>query len=208
MFHPSLQEIQPWFLHIPEHSCYWRTHTDLPYYTFNNIKCHIFQHVISFSFILFHMMYLVVAVNVIYLIPGYVLLNTLRPTANGRYYADHIFKRIYSMNKFRFFVTISLKFVSRVHIDDKSPFIQVISWHSICNKSHCQVMMTQFTNAYVRQRASMSLNTADTHLNTKVCPLEFTGCSPNAQTEWLLNSSCTHNLVWIYLCQTKIRGQL
>ena len=47
-------------------------------------------------------------------------------------------------------IKISLKFVSKGAIDNKSAMVQVMSWHRKGDKSLPVSMLTQFTDAYVR----------------------------------------------------------
>ena len=47
-------------------------------------------------------------------------------------------------------VYISLKFVSRDLIDDKSALVQVMAWRQTGDKPSPEPMMTQFTDAYMR----------------------------------------------------------
>ena len=47
-------------------------------------------------------------------------------------------------------IKISLKFVPKGAIDNKSAMVQVMSWHRKGDKSLPVSMLTQFTDAYVR----------------------------------------------------------
>ena len=47
-------------------------------------------------------------------------------------------------------IQISLKFVPKGPIDDKSAFVQVMAWRRTGNKPLPEPMLTQFTNVYMR----------------------------------------------------------
>ena len=47
-------------------------------------------------------------------------------------------------------IRISMKFVPKGPIDNKSVLVQVIAWHRTGDKPLSEPMLTQFTDAYVR----------------------------------------------------------
>ena len=47
-------------------------------------------------------------------------------------------------------MTISLKFVPKGPIDNKSALVQVVAWHRTGEKPLPESMLTQFTDAYIR----------------------------------------------------------
>ena len=53
-----------------------------------------------------------------------------------------------------YFIEISLMFVPKGPIDNKSSSIQIMTWRLIGAKPLYGSMMTQYTNVYVRLRAS------------------------------------------------------
>ena len=53
---------------------------------------------------------------------------------NGRHFADNIFKCIFLNEKFCTWIQISLKFVFKVPIDNKSALVQVMAWGWIGSK--------------------------------------------------------------------------
>ena len=55
-------------------------------------------------------------------------LTHLSPGQNGRHFADDIFKCIFMNEKFGILIPISLKFVSKGPIDNKSSLVQVMGW--------------------------------------------------------------------------------
>ena len=54
--------------------------------------------------------------------------TTLRPSQNGRHFADAIFKRIISTENVSISLKISLKFVSKVQINKIPALIQIMAW--------------------------------------------------------------------------------
>ena len=58
--------------------------------------------------------------------PGF--LNSLLPGQNGHHFADDIFTCILMNEKFCILIRISLKFVPKGPIDDKSAVVQVMAW--------------------------------------------------------------------------------
>ena len=63
--------------------------------------------------------------------------------------ADDIFKRIFVNENIRISIQISLKFVPKSLIDNKSALVQVMAWRRIGDKPFTEAMMTQFTDAYM-----------------------------------------------------------
>ena len=69
------------------------------------------------------------------------LLNTLRPSQNGQYFADNIFKCIFLNEKFWISIEISLKFVPKGPINNKPPLVQIMAWCWTGNKTLSEPMM-------------------------------------------------------------------
>ena len=64
---------------------------------------------------------------------------------------DDIFKSIFNENVW-ISITISLKFVPKSPIDYKSAMVQVMAnWHRTGEKPLPKSMLTQFTDAYIRE---------------------------------------------------------
>ena len=61
--------------------------------------------------------------------------------------ADEFFKRIFLNENDRFPIRVSLTFVPRSPIDDKSALVQVIAWRRIGDKPLPEPMVAQFTDA-------------------------------------------------------------
>ena len=62
-----------------------------------------------------------------------------------------IFSNAFSwMKNFVFFVLISLKFVPKGPIDNKSVLVKVMAWRRIGDKPLCETMFTRFSDAYMR----------------------------------------------------------
>ena len=64
--------------------------------------------------------------------------------------ADDIFKCNFLNQNDKIPVQISLKFVSRIPIDNKPALVQVMAWRRIGDKLLPEPMMTQFTDSYMR----------------------------------------------------------
>ena len=62
---------------------------------------------------------------------------------------DGIFKSIFNENVW-ISITISLKFIPKGPIDNKSALVQVVAWHRTGEKPLPESMLTQFTDAYIR----------------------------------------------------------
>ena len=54
--------------------------------------------------------------------------NTLRPRQNGLHFADDIFERIFVNENVRISVTIPLKFIPNVPINNISALVQIMAW--------------------------------------------------------------------------------
>ena len=63
--------------------------------------------------------------------------------------SDKIFKRIFLNENFRILIRISLKFVSKGPIDNKSALVQVMAWRQTGDKPLPEAVMIQFTDAYM-----------------------------------------------------------
>ena len=64
--------------------------------------------------------------------------------------ADDNFKCIFLNENDRILIRISLKFVARSPIDDKPALVQVMAWCRTGDKSLPELMLIQFTEAYMR----------------------------------------------------------
>ena len=76
--------------------------------------------------------------------------NSSLPGQNGHRFADDIFKCIFFNENFCVVIRISLKFVPKVPIYNKSASVQVMAWHRTGAKPLLEPMLTQFTDAYRR----------------------------------------------------------
>ena len=68
-------------------------------------------------------------------------LNTLRPSQNDRNFADDIFKCNFLNEDARISLTISLKFVPEVRINNIPALIQIMAWRRPGDKSLSVPMM-------------------------------------------------------------------
>ena len=68
-------------------------------------------------------------------------LNTLRPTQNGRHFADDIFKYIFLNENVWISLKISLKFVPRVQINNIPALVQIMAWRRPGDKPLSEPMM-------------------------------------------------------------------
>ena len=64
--------------------------------------------------------------------------------------ADDNFKCIFFNENDRIFIRISLKFVPRSPIDTKPALVQVMAWRRTGDKPLPELVLTQFTDAYMR----------------------------------------------------------
>ena len=64
--------------------------------------------------------------------------------------ADDNFKCIFLNEDDRIPIQISLKFVPRSPIDNKQALVQAMAWHRTGDKPLPELMLTQFTDAYMR----------------------------------------------------------
>ena len=64
--------------------------------------------------------------------------------------ADNIFKCIFLNKNDRIPIQLSLKFVPRSSIDNKPALVQVMAWCRTGDKPLPELMMTLFTDAYMR----------------------------------------------------------
>ena len=65
--------------------------------------------------------------------------------------ADDIFKRIFINEDVRISIQISLQSVPKGSIDKKPALVQVMAWRRTGDKPLPETMLTQFTDAYMRQ---------------------------------------------------------
>ena len=70
-------------------------------------------------------------------------LNTLRPGQNGRNFADDIFKCIFLRENARISLDISLKFVSKVRINNIPAFVQIMARRRPGDKPLSEPMMVR-----------------------------------------------------------------
>ena len=70
-------------------------------------------------------------------------------------YADDIFKCTFVSENLHILIKISLKFVLKGPIDDKSSLVKVMAWCWISTKPLPGTMMSQLTDQYTRHQASM-----------------------------------------------------
>ena len=76
--------------------------------------------------------------------------NSSPPGQNGCHFADNCFKLTFVNEKFCIWIRISVKFVPKSQVDNKSAKVQVMTWCWIGNKPLPKRVLTQFTNAYMR----------------------------------------------------------
>ena len=73
--------------------------------------------------------------------------NTLRPRQNGRHFPDGIFKCIFLNENVWSSIGISLKFLSRVPIDNKPALVQIMAWRRPGDKPLSEPMMTSLNES-------------------------------------------------------------
>ena len=65
-------------------------------------------------------------------------------------FADDIFKCIFMNEKFCISIRISLQFVPKGSLDNKSVLVQVMAWRRTGDKPLPMPILVQFTDAYMR----------------------------------------------------------
>ena len=81
---------------------------------------------------------------------SYSLLTHLSLNKMAAILADDIFKCIFLNKIFRISIKISLKFVPKVPLYNKSALVQVMAWRRTGDKPLPKPMLTQFTDVYMR----------------------------------------------------------
>ena len=77
-------------------------------------------------------------------------INSSAPGQNGHHFADDNFSWIFLNENVRISIKISLKFVPKGPIDNKSALVQVMAWRRTGDKPLPEPVLTQFTDAYMR----------------------------------------------------------
>ena len=80
------------------------------------------------------------------------LVNSSTPGQNGRQFADDIFKCVFMNEKFCILIQVSLKSVLKGPIDNTIAF-RVMAWCRTGHKPLPELMLTRFTDAYMRHDA-------------------------------------------------------
>ena len=75
---------------------------------------------------------------------------------NGRHFTDDILKCISVNGTYNILIRISLKFVSKGPINNILALFQMMAWRRSGDKSWSETMLTQFTDAYMRQLWQLS----------------------------------------------------
>ena len=83
-------------------------------------------------------------------------INSAPHGQNGRHFADDIFNCVFLNENIGISIQISLKFVPKGPIDNKSAFVQVMARHRTGDNPLPEPMLTQFTDAYMRHKGEMS----------------------------------------------------
>ena len=69
---------------------------------------------------------------------------------------DDTFMSIFMNEKFGILILISLKFVPKVPIHNKTALVQVMSWHRTGDKPLYEPLLTHLIEAYMRHLGEMS----------------------------------------------------
>ena len=77
-------------------------------------------------------------------------MNSFPPRQNERQYADDSFKCIFMNEKFCISIQISLKVVPNGLINNELALVQVMAWRRTGDKPLTELLLTQFTEAYMR----------------------------------------------------------
>ena len=90
------------------------------------------------------------------------------PGQNGRHFAADISKCIFMNEMFCIWIRISMKFVPKRPIDNKSALVQVMAWRRTGDKPLPEPMLTQFTDTYMQHKGEMYV------VHSKdICPLDL-----------------------------------
>ena len=87
---------------------------------------------------------------------GISLVNILRPIQNDSHFPDDIFKCIFLNENVWISIRISLKFVSKIPIDNKAELVQIMVWCLTGDKLLSEPMMAYYTDTYMHHSASRS----------------------------------------------------
>ena len=69
------------------------------------------------------------------------MINTLRPSQNGRHFADDTFNRIFVNENVRISIKFSLKFVPKGQINNIPALVQIMAWrHYKCSSIFFNLM--------------------------------------------------------------------
>ena len=82
--------------------------------------------------------------------------NSSPPRQNGHHLTDYIVRCIFLNEKFCILIKISLNFVPKGSIDNKSALVQAMGWRRTGDKQLPEPMLTQFTDAYMWHEGEMS----------------------------------------------------
>ena len=91
------------------------------------------------------------------------LVNTLRPRQNGRHLPDDIFKRIFLKENVWISLKISLKFVSRIRINNIPALVKMMAWRRLGDKPFCEpIVLSLMTYIWVTRSQWVSSHHIDT----------------------------------------------
>ena len=106
----------------------------------------------------------------------------------GRYFAEDIFKCIFMNEKFCILIQISLQFVPKGLIDNKTAVVQIMAWRRTVDKPLPETMLIQFICVTRGRWVNVYLNI---HV-TLVCLSNWYILSFTGQSSWFLgdDSNC------------------
>ena len=90
------------------------------------------------------------------LIPPDEVFNSSLHEQNGCHFPDDIFRCIFANEKLCISIQISLKFIPKGTIDNKSALVQVMAWHPTGDNALPEPMLTQFIDTYMWHQEEMS----------------------------------------------------
>ena len=82
-------------------------------------------------------------------------INSSAPGPKGCHFADDICKCIFKNETFYILIRISLKFVLKCPIDNKSALVQVMAWCRIGDEPLPKAILIQSNEAYMRRQGAM-----------------------------------------------------
>ena len=143
------------------------------------------------------------------------MFNTLRPRQNGRHFADHMFKCIFSNENVWKPIEISLKFVTKGLIYNDPALFQIMAWRRPGDKPLSELMMfSSLTHICVIRpqwvKASLLVNMSVTNLIKQMVIFSTYQQSASMLYEPKPPERCPFGLIfccWLFMLLNKFRSK-